>query len=107
MPTRIYVTPVNIIPGNIIRSKTTASATVFSSRSGAASRRIGRANTIPRAADNAVSKNITVKNEEEKIRLTNIVRKYLPGNCGAIIRTSAENQSEYVIKNDTVRFSAN
>ena len=41
-----------------------------------------------------------IENEEEKIRLTNIVKKYLPENCGAIIRTSANNQPEDVIKND-------
>jgi len=41
-----------------------------------------------------------IENEEEKIRLTNIAQKYLPENCGVIIRTSAENQPEEVIKND-------
>ena len=41
-----------------------------------------------------------IENEEEKQRLTNIVKKYLPKNCGVIIRTSAENQTEEVIKND-------
>ena len=41
-----------------------------------------------------------IENEEEKIRLTNIVKKYLPENYGAIIRTSAENQSEEFIKKD-------
>jgi len=41
-----------------------------------------------------------IENEEEKIRLTNIAKKYLPENCGVIIRTSAENQPEEVIKND-------
>lgn len=41
-----------------------------------------------------------IENEEEKERLTNIAHKYLPKNCGAIIRTSAQNQSEEVIKND-------
>ena len=41
-----------------------------------------------------------IENEEEKIRLTNIVKKYIPKNCGAIIRTSANNQAEDVIKND-------
>lgn len=41
-----------------------------------------------------------IENEEEKIRLTNIAKKYLPDNCGAILRTSAENQTEEVIKND-------
>lgn len=41
-----------------------------------------------------------IENEEEKARLTNIVKKYLPNNCGAIIRTSSENQSEEIIRND-------
>ena len=41
-----------------------------------------------------------IENEEEKTRLTNIAKKYLPENCGVIIRTSAENQSEEVIKKD-------
>lgn len=41
-----------------------------------------------------------IENEQEKIRLTNIVKKYLPNNCGAIIRTLAENQHEEVIKKD-------
>jgi len=41
-----------------------------------------------------------IVNEEEKIRLTNIAKKYLPNNCGAILRTSAENQKEDVIKKD-------
>ena len=41
-----------------------------------------------------------IVDEEEKIRLTNIAKKYLPDNCGAILRTSAQNQPEEVIKND-------
>lgn len=41
-----------------------------------------------------------IENEEEKIRLTNIARKYLPQNCGVIIRTAAEKQSEEFIKKD-------
>ena len=41
-----------------------------------------------------------IENEEEKIRLTNIAKKYLPQNCGAIIRTAAEKQAEEVIKKD-------
>ena len=41
-----------------------------------------------------------IENESEKERLTNIVNKYLPENCGAIIRTSAENQLEETIKKD-------
>lgn len=41
-----------------------------------------------------------IENEEEKERLTNIAHKYLPKNCGAIIRTSAENKPEEIIKKD-------
>ena len=41
-----------------------------------------------------------IEDEVERNRLTNIVAKYLPQNCGAIIRTSAQNQPENVIKND-------
>lgn len=41
-----------------------------------------------------------IENEQEKERLTNILKKYLPQDCGAIVRTSAENQSEEKIKND-------
>lgn len=41
-----------------------------------------------------------IENEEEKLRLTNIAKKYLPENCGAIIRTAAENQNEELIKKD-------
>ncbi len=38
--------------------------------------------------------------EKERDRLVNIAKKYLPENCGAIIRTSAENCKEEEIKND-------
>ena len=41
-----------------------------------------------------------IEDEKEKNRLTEIARKYLPENYGVIIRTSAVNQSEDVIKND-------
>lgn len=41
-----------------------------------------------------------IENKEEKVRLTTIAKKYLPENCGVIIRTSAENQSEEIIKQD-------
>lgn len=41
-----------------------------------------------------------IEDEEEKIRLTNIAQKYLPENCGVIIRTSSKNQPENVIKKD-------
>ena len=41
-----------------------------------------------------------IEDEKERKRLTNIAHKYLPKNCGAIIRTLAQNQSEEVIKKD-------
>lgn len=41
-----------------------------------------------------------IEDEKEKNRLTEIARKYLPENFGVIIRTSAEKQSEDIIKND-------
>lgn len=41
-----------------------------------------------------------IENEEEKERLLKMVKKYLPKNCGAIVRTSAENQPEEIIKKD-------
>lgn len=41
-----------------------------------------------------------IDNEQEKVRLTNIAQKYLPANCGAIIRTSAQEQTENAIKKD-------
>lgn len=41
-----------------------------------------------------------IEDDVERNRLTNIAAKYLPQNCGAIIRTSAQNQPESVIKND-------
>ena len=40
-----------------------------------------------------------IEDEAEKERLINIAKKYLPENCGAIIRTSAENEPEEKIKN--------
>lgn len=45
-----------------------------------------------------VSKKIEDKNEKE--RLISIVKKYLPQNCGAIVRTSAQNKEEKKIKTD-------
>lgn len=45
-----------------------------------------------------ISKKIEDNNERD--RLLKIVKKYIPENCGAIIRTSAEHQSEEKIKND-------
>ena len=53
---------------------------------------------MPNTEITTISKKIESKEERE--RLLNIVKKYLPENCGAIIRTSAENQSEEKIKND-------
>lgn len=41
-----------------------------------------------------------IEDEKEKERLTSIAKKYLPENCGVIIRTSAQNQPEELIKND-------
>ena len=41
-----------------------------------------------------------IENIEERQRLLDIVKKYLPENCGAIVRTSARNQEEEKIKND-------
>lgn len=41
-----------------------------------------------------------IEDEEEKTRLMDIAKRYLPNNCGAIIRTAAEKQSEEAIKND-------
>lgn len=45
-----------------------------------------------------VSKKIEDKQERE--RLIEIVKKYLPKNCGAIVRTSAKDQDEKKIRND-------
>lgn len=45
-----------------------------------------------------ISKKIEDKNERD--RLIKIAQKYLPQNCGAIIRTSAVNKSEECIKED-------
>lgn len=41
-----------------------------------------------------------IEDKQEKERLIEIVKKYLPENCGAIIRTSAENQEEEKLKTD-------
>lgn len=41
-----------------------------------------------------------IENEEEKNRLIAVAKKYLPKNCGVIIRTSAEKQPEELIKKD-------
>lgn len=41
-----------------------------------------------------------IENEDEKERLKNIVKKYLPKGSGAIIRTVAENHPEEDLKND-------
>ena len=53
---------------------------------------------MPNTTIITISQKIT--DEQEKIRLTEIAKKYLPENCGVIIRTSAEKQSEEIIKND-------
>lgn len=53
---------------------------------------------MPNTEITTVSKKIESKEERE--RLLNIVKKYLPENCGAIVRTSAEHQGEEKIKND-------
>lgn len=45
-----------------------------------------------------ISKKIEDKNEKE--RLISIVKEYLPQNCGAIVRTSAQNKEEEKIKTD-------
>lgn len=45
-----------------------------------------------------ISKKIEDKNEKE--RLISIVKKYLPQNCGAIVRTSAQNKEDEKIKTD-------
>ncbi len=45
-----------------------------------------------------ISKKIEDKNEKE--RLISIVKKHLPQNCGAIVRTSAQNKEEEKIKTD-------
>lgn len=41
-----------------------------------------------------------IEDENEKARLTEIVKKYLPNNCGAIIRTAAQGKAEEIIKKD-------
>jgi ribonuclease G len=44
-----------------------------------------------------------IEDENEKERLKNIVKKYLPEKTGAIVRTVAENQTEEVLKNDVLK----
>lgn len=44
-----------------------------------------------------------IENEEEKVRLKNIVSKYIPENTGAIVRTVAENISEKDLEEDIKR----
>lgn len=53
---------------------------------------------MPNTTIITISQKIT--DEQEKIRLTEIAKKYLPENYGVIIRTSAEKQLEEVIKKD-------
>ena len=45
-----------------------------------------------------------IEKEEEKQRLLKIVRKQLPENMGAIVRTIAENQKEEIIEKDIEQF---
>lgn len=52
---------------------------------------------------NFVTVSSKIEDEEEKERLKNIVKKYLPEGSGAIIRTVAEGKSEEDIKNDLLR----
>lgn len=44
-----------------------------------------------------------IENEEEKERLKNIIKKYIPKGTGAIIRTVAENQTEEELKKDVLK----
>lgn len=44
-----------------------------------------------------------IENPKERERLTNILKKYLPENMGAIIRTVSENATELVIQKDIER----
>lgn len=53
---------------------------------------------MPNTTIVTISQKIT--NETEKERLTQIVKKYLPQNCGAIIRTSAQGKTEEIIRKD-------
>ena len=53
---------------------------------------------MPNTTIVTISQKIT--DETEKERLTQIVKKYLPQNCGAIIRTSAQGKTEEIIKKD-------
>lgn len=56
---------------------------------------------MPNASFITVSQKI--ENEAERERLKNIVKKYLPKDTGAIIRTVAENRSEDDIKKDILK----
>ena len=53
---------------------------------------------LPNTEIVTISKKIEDANERQ--RLLSIVKKYLPEKCGAIVRTSSENQKEEDIKND-------
>lgn len=50
--------------------------------------------------ENFVTVSQKIENEEEKKRLINIIKKYLPYNTGVILRTSSINKNEDEIKED-------
>lgn len=56
---------------------------------------------LPNSPFITLSQKIT--NKQERERLTNVIKKYLPENMGAIIRTVAENATEEIIKSDIDR----
>ena len=56
---------------------------------------------LPNSPFITISQKIT--DEQEKIRLTEITKKYIPENMGAIVRTVSNNASEENIKNDIER----
>ncbi len=56
---------------------------------------------LPNSPFITLSQKIT--NKQERERLTNVIKKYLPENMGAIIRTVAENATEEIIKSDIER----
>ena len=56
---------------------------------------------MPNASFITISQKI--ENESERARLKKIAKKYLPAGTGAIIRTVAENQTEYKIKKDILQ----
>lgn len=50
--------------------------------------------------ENFVTVSQKIENEEEKKRLINIIKKYLPDNTGVILRTSSINKNEEEIRQD-------